>query len=285
MKIIETNKDLSVCGMVMLYNPKMEVLGNIESYLNQVELLLIIDNSEVKNEKLISILIEINKIKYIDNKGNLGVSRALNQASELAISLGFKFLLTMDQDSKAPEDMVRDLLLSSKELQNVGIVSPLHADKFNTHLKFNGIVNKLKVVKTSGNIINLDAFLEIGEFDKDLFIDYVDIEYCYRLKQNKYGIYRINNIILEHNEADIDERKFLNKKYYPYNHQPFRFYYKTRNMLYLCKKYTEYRKELINSYLRIIVKVILFEEYKYQKIKMSILGLVDFIRNRFGKKF
>lgn len=282
---IENTKEISVCGMVMLYNPDIEVITNIESYINQVNTLIITDNSDVKNDELISKLNEFNNIKFIDNSGNLGVSFALNQASELAISLGFEYLLTMDQDSKAPDDMIPNLLSRGQELKNVGIISPLHSDRFNTHHKFKEPVSNLKVIKTSGNLINLKAYKKVGAFDENLFIDYVDIEYCYRLRQYDYKIYRINDIVLEHNEANLDERVFLFKKYYPYNHQPFRFYYKTRNMLYLSKKYPEYRKELIISYLRVIVKVILFEEYRFRKIKMSLIGFYDFIRKKFGKKF
>src|SRR5437016_4565785 len=49
---------------------------------------------------------------------------------------------------------------------------------------------------TSGSIINLAA--RTGGFDEHLFIDMVDIEYCYKSIAAGYKIIQFKNILLEH---------------------------------------------------------------------------------------
>ncbi len=274
-----------VAGVVSLYNPTLEVIDNIATYIDQIHLLYVLDNSNNINYAVVEKLSKNRKIKYINNSQNLGIAKVLNIAADFAINNGYKYLLTMDQDSKATLNMVKNLLEAAQTQENIGIISPLHSNKYNTHLRFTEPFEKVTAVKTSGNILFLDAYMKTGKFNEDLFIDYVDIEYCYRLTQCNYNIIRVNSVILEHNEADMSERVFLGKKYYPYNHKDFRFYYKTRNMLYMRRKFANFSKQLLISYLRIVAKVILFEKKRLRKIRMILLGVNDFLKGKMGRKF
>lgn len=279
-----------VAAVVILYNPNDSVYENIESYKDQVDILLIYDNSEVKNLALIGRLINCSKVVYIDNKSNRGIAEVLNMAAEKAINLGYKFLLTMDQDSKAPRDLIRKLIGKFKESDKVSIVSPLHSNKFNTHLKSNkNIEEKVMSVMTSGNLLSLNAYQVIGPFLEDFFIDYVDIEYCIRANFLNYQVIRINDIVLLHNEANLTNKKILSRVYYPSNNFPTRFYYKTRNLLYLRsiykKKFSYPLKMEYDAYLRNVVKMLLFEKEKVKKTRMILFGILDYVRGIKGKKF
>lgn len=279
-----------VAAVVILYNPNDSVYENIESYKDQVDILLIYDNSEVKNLALIGRLINCSKVVYIDNKSNRGIAEVLNMAAEKAINLGYKFLLTMDQDSKAPRDLIRKLIGKFKESDRVSIVSPLHSNKFNTHLKSNkNIEEKVMSVMTSGNLLSLNAYQVIGPFLEDFFIDYVDIEYCIRANFLNYQVIRINDIVLLHNEANLTNKKILSRVYYPSNNFPTRFYYKTRNLLYLRsiykKKFSYPLKMEYDAYLRNVVKMLLFEKEKVKKTRMILFGILDYVRGIKGKKF
>ena len=277
-----------VAGVVVLYNPEQDIIENINSYLGQIDYLFIIDNSENLNPSLIEFSKNRKKVEYIFNNRNLGVAAALNIGAKKALKSGFAYLLTMDQDSKAPTNLVECLLNTAKVDENIGIVSPLHSNKYGTHIKHNDDICNVTTVMTSGNLLSLDVFKKVGDFCDEFFIDYVDIEFCIRLNYKNYKIVRLNNVVLEHNEADIFEKKFFSKKFYPTNNAPFRWYYKTRNLLYLRKKYkrifpsplkTEY-----NVYLRNILKIIIFEEQKIIKIKMILIGIKDFLGQKKGCK-
>ena len=207
----------------------------------------------------------------------------------MALKREFDYILTMDQDSKAPKNLVSGLLDRVFSFKDVGIVSPLHSNRFNTH-QINidhQKVDKVIAIMTSGNLLSLCAFKQTGNFLEKLFIDYVDIEYCLRLKQNNYSVYRVNNIILEHNEGDLLQKRLFGKTFYPINNPPVRIYYKTRNLLYILKKYRKIEpnrmREEVNVYIRNIIKLILFEKQKFKKLKMVSLGILDFYRNNMGR--
>lgn len=289
---IETNISykIRVAGVVVLYHPDKDVIENISTYINQVGQLFVIDNSDFVDSKLIDIIKSLNNANYISYGKNLGIARALNHGAQIAIENGYQFLLTMDQDSKAPLNLVSSCVSILEGSNNVGLVTPIHGNKYGTHIK--PVVSKTEKVTmamTSGNLISLDVYKKVGGFDEDFFLDYMDIEYCFKLHLHHYDLIRINDLVLDHNEAALTEISFFKKKVHPHNHKPFRWYYKTRNILLLRKKYRNNFPELysieFNSYLMMIARMVLFEKYKIQKIKMIILGWWDYLNNINGKKF
>lgn len=276
-----------VAGVVVLYNPKLDVIENIDSYLNQIDFLYIIDNSEKKSNFISEYFQSVEKIEYLFNNYNFGIAAALNIAANKAISRGFIFLLTMDQDSKAPANMINSLLEVARNNKNVGIASPLHSNKYGTHLAKKDPVEKVIIAMTSGNLLSLEAYKKLGQFNEEYFIDYVDIEYCFRMHRYGYEIIRLNDVILEHNEADLSARKIFNRTYYPHNHKPFRLYYKTRNLLYLREKYKNIAPHLLkteyDSFIRTVIKIILFENERIVKLKMILSGITDYFKKKKGK--
>ncbi|MBK9098365.1 MAG: glycosyltransferase [bacterium] len=273
-----------------MFNPEKAVIENINSYLDQTDHLYVIDNSESVSD-FVKVYYEKNKkVEYIFNNNNIGIAAALNIAAQKSLALGFQYLLTMDQDSKAPLNLVSSCVSIFEGSNNVGLVTPIHGNKYGTHIK--PVVSKTEKVTmamTSGNLISLDVYKRVGGFDEDFFLDYMDIEYCFKLHLHHYDLIRINDLVLDHNEADLTEISIFKKKVHPHNHKPFRWYYKTRNMFLLRKKYKNIFPELFsiefNSYLRMIARLILFEKYKIRKIKMILLGWWDYLNNKKGKKF
>jgi len=285
----ESSSKYKVMGVVVLYKPDQDVIENISTYLDQVGQLMVFDNSDITYSEIIDEIKSLENINYISFGQNLGIARALNHAAQVAIEKGYKFLLTMDQDSKAPLNLVSTCVSIFEGSNKVGLVTPLHASKFGTHIKPIGQIEKTTIAMTSGNLISLDVYKKVGGFEEDYFLDYMDIEYCFKLHLHHYDLIRINDLVLDHNEAALTEISLFKKKVHPHNHKPFRWYYKTRNILLLRKKYKNIFPELFsiefNSYLRMIMRLILFEKYKIQKIKMILLGWWDFWNNRIGKKF
>lgn len=287
-KLISADSTKSgVCGVTILYNPQHEVINNINSYVEQVDYLLLLDNSDTPSYFINDYFQNIKKVNYVFNKGNYGVAKALNLGAKKAIEYGYQYLLTMDQDSKAPLNLVEELLKTALKNGKVGIVSPLQSNKYDTHLRLADSIDILRVM-TSGNLLSLEVYKIVGDFCEAFFIDYVDIEYCMRLKYKNFDVIRLNNVVLEHNEANIVEKQLFFKKYYPTNNLPFRWYYKTRNLLYLRKKYKNIFpaacKEEVDTFVRNFAKVILFEENKFSKVKMMMIGLLDYVKGMKGRK-
>lgn len=280
---------MKIQGVIVLYNPEKDVLINIQSYINEIDKLYVVDNSENKNFEFIEKIQDINKCIYIDNNGNQGIAHALNVGAKLAIENGADWLLTMDQDSKASPTMLSTMIecMQNKETSKIGIISPYHANKFYPISKQTQPCSEILVTMTSGNLLNLNVFTTIGPFMEKLFIDHVDTEYCLRLQKYGFLILQANQAILHHNVGDLKLHKLLFKTFFSTNHTPIRKYYVYRNGSILLDLYEkdlpEYLKKLRARYFIDAFIVLFYEKQKFTKLKMMFRGYMDYKRNIFGK--
>ena len=280
------NKDL-IAGVVIIYNPGEDLTRNILSYSGQVNKLLIFDNTEGETSSTIEKIKTIDNAIYFAENRNLGVGYALNFAANYALNSGYSYLLTMDQDSIAQKDFVEHLFSAFSEMDNTALAAPFFRNKYHTKSppdeKFSDIFSTM----TSGNLLNLRIWKETGKFREDYFIDYIDIEYCFRLRKKGYLITQVNSAILDHNEANICKKRFLGRKVYPYNNASIRFYYKTRNYFYLRREYSgSFGNEIKienKFFLKNIIKMLIFEKERVNKIRMVIRGYLDFRKNIIGR--
>jgi len=282
------SKYSDIAGLVVLYNPDQNVIGNIQSYITQLSMLYVVDNSEVCNNSIIEIIKAFNNSEYIFNGENLGIAKALNIGAEEAIKDGFNFLFTFDQDSKATPGMVEKIsnFLEENDCSSIGILSAFQDNKGYKKppsKKITVVTN----IATSGNLLNLDAYKQVGPFLNEFFIDYVDVEYCLRLNSSGFKVLRLNDAILKHNLGSIDKRRFLFRKVAVTNHSPIRLYYRTRNRFYMLKKYKfKFPLFSIYNFFRLFLetlKIVCFERQRIEKIRMMIKGYSHYKMNNFGK--
>lgn len=79
MKLIDNNSlKTNVCGVTVLYNPSKDTIENIDSYLEQINYLLVIDNSKNPSNFVIDYYKNNHNVEYIFNNDNLGIAKALN---------------------------------------------------------------------------------------------------------------------------------------------------------------------------------------------------------------
>lgn len=280
---------LKVAAVVVLYNPDNNVLSNINSYIDQVERLFAVDNSDKPNSVLVEKIKLNSKIEYISNNGNVGIAAALNIGVKKATEEGFEYLLTMDQDSEASPLLVSNLLECFSVDSNVAICAPLlyHPDSRSVIRDFNEPCEKVFTVWTSGSLLNLNICEKAGGFKEELFIDYVDHEFCLRINKMGYKVYVCNKAKLKHNLGTINEVNLFFRKVYPTNHSPLRLYYRTRNRFYVKKifkkDFPEFFKQDNKDFWKTFLKVILFEADRIKKIRYTFKGYNHYKKNIFGK--
>lgn len=278
---METNR---VAGMITMYNSDYSVIDRIDTYASQVQTLFVVDNSEYTNTTLVSAIKDkFFNVKYINNNGNVGIASALNIASKSALKENFSYLLMMDDDSEATDSLV-DELVSIAARDGVGIASP----KSDTDDLNSGVVEVLTTI-TSGSVLRLDAYVQVGPFMDELFIDWVDHEYCFRLQKFGYKVMLANDIKLKHRlglKKTLLFAGFIKVSWR--SHSPVRLYYKFRNSLYVLNLYrhllpitfTLYSyKELLED----VIKIIFLEDGKRQYCKLVVRALIDFVKGRLGK--
>lgn len=278
---------MKIAGVVVWYNPSNDDINNIKSYINEIDKLYIIDNTEGKKSN--SKLINNKKIEYIYNNENIGIASALNLAAQKAIKEKYKYLLTMDQDSKFKNNDLKILVdtVEKTDMKKIGIVSPWHKTKLKIEKPKEEIDYPLDVM-TSGNILNLEIYKKIDGFKDFLFIDGVDIEYCLNLKKHGYRIMRVNSVELEHDLGDIFYKKFFKKEFMCDNHNYIRIYYMARNYRYIRDNYKDVAPEFCNILVKIkglIFKIIFYEDDKYKKLKSIYIGIRDYKKKKYGKYY
>lgn len=276
--------DIRTAGVVVLYRPDSSVLDAVASYRHQVHELIVVDNSEEQDHELHSRLRDRFGATIVGEGRNLGIAAALNRAAREALVEGFDLLLTMDQDSRAEPGMVEQMLacLGSDWRDRVGIVAPFHLTGARPAPGGTTPCSDVMTPMTSGCLVNLAAFREAGPFRDDFFIDFVDNEYCLRLRKKGFQVIRANRALLHHRVGDL-------RRYGPFvatHHSPLRRYYKTRNR---CAVFAEYLRDFPAHCLFDLVRlgkevasILIFEREKTAKLRMMWRGFLDFRRGRFG---
>jgi rhamnosyltransferase len=280
-----------IAAVVVFFNPSSEALLNAISCSLQVEKVIVVDNSERSDRAFLKPILEIDNIRYIHNGQNRGIANALNRGATEASKLGFKWLLTMDQDTALPKDYVATIVSRMSDIsdKDVGIIAPTYENSkmipLNKDESIQSVSNAIPVLftMTSANLLNLESYQKAGEFLDDLFIDHVDHEYGMRLNAYGYKVYELSDVVLKHQPGLA---KDLGKKIKYTSHNPVRLYYFCRNGFKVSalyrRRFPVFRRFFLNLLLRQSIKILLFEDRKIERFKMIIRGYKDFRKDKFG---
>ena len=282
-----------IAAVVVLYYPEEEeIFRNIKSYLPFVNLLVVVDNTDSEPGKNIGDnLMSLDKsIQYISNKRNEGIGSALNKAASIALQEGYLWLLTMDQDSffdaNQSEKYFSFFLNNFADKKDIAVIAPLHSPG-NLSNDPNSYSETIAVI-TSGSLIQLDTWREMGGYNEKLFIDEVDHEYCYRAKEKGYKVIQMNNVVLN-NQLGIKKSGAYLGAIARRNrtiHSPQRVYFMVRNYLYVRSKYRKlFPREFHNRDRMLLVALknnLFFSGHFIAAVKNIIKGFRDFRKGNFS---
>lgn len=289
---------LECAAGIVTYNPEMErLMENIYAILPQVKKLIIVDNASRNVDELKAKFRDDNRIILIENKENKGIATALNQIMETSIQQGFQWTLTLDDDSVVPSDMIEQYQkYISKE--QVAMIVPVIQDRTMEGFYENRIKEEeyeyIETAITSGTLMNNAVWREVNGFEDKLFIDYVDFDYCMRVKIAGYRVLRVNGVKLLHEIGNATEIKLFTilgnffgrkttigsafwKLRYTSNHSPMRLYYRTRNQYYYMKQYADYidKKRFLRGMKIIWIVKLIFEKDRIKKSRAIHRGIMD----------
>lgn len=214
---LEKVRNAKIASLTIVYNTDMEeLLRNVMTYAGKVERAYIFDNSPDSQEDIFKKIVKNDHIHYIYGGGvNYGIGSPINQVAREIMEEGFDWLITFDQDSRAFSntiDEMRRYVESSLFEQNIGVVTPNIFGNLEAVAK--GFIEKLPYLTYKNEIIQsgamhrLDVWQEIGGYNEDLFIDFVDFEYSFRVKRAGYSIVYLNRAFIEHQTKDEYEEFF-----------------------------------------------------------------------------
>ncbi|MBO5030362.1 MAG: glycosyltransferase family 2 protein [Lachnospiraceae bacterium] len=271
-----------VIACIITFNPDIKRLErNIEAIKKQVEQIVIFDNAS-------SNILEINKllseyaVTILEECENKGIAYGLNQCMEFARKNDYEWVITLDQDSICPLDIIKKSYVFLKRKDIAMIVPVIRESNSGEMCLLGDRLNKddfqeVKKCITSGAITNVKVWEKVDGFDEGLFIDYVDYDFAMKVLLKKYKIIRMNKVLLDHQIGNSKYKNILGRKVRIANHSDFRKYYIARNMIIYIKRYWKNINALkeIMRVIKVLLLIIFFESNKRNKISAFLRGIKD----------
>lgn len=292
----------STCAVIVTYGPDPALLQQVvASVVPQVGHVVVFDNGS-GGVDVAGLLAGHRRVSVMPSALNVGLGAALNRACERARELGFLHVLMMDQDSVLAEGMVRTLGAALVELQqggDVAAVGPQFRDArsgelapfvrfgfpFNRKLRGGpGQRVSCDFLITSGSLVPVESLVLIGPMDEALFIDNIDMDWCFRAKRAGLSLHGICDAQMAHS---IGEELLASrvKQDGVIVHKPFRLYFIMRNRVLLYRRGYTPRVWIAQDVPRLVLKFIgnaLFLPARWQRLVFMCKGLRDGVVGRTG---
>lgn len=279
-------KQVKILAQIITYNPEIELLQkNIESILHQVDNVLIYDNGSANIKEFGKYAEEEGCILIISDKNN-GIAEALHYGVEYAEKNGYKYVYALDQDTVSNYNVIEILVNCMEKDENIAVLSCGTSLRFDEDFAEKTFENEVIYdpigidVMTAGSCSRVSSIIQIGNYNKKLFIDQVDRELGLRLVESGFKCGICMAAAMQHAVGYHKQHLLFGKKYYTPNYPAFRYYYIFRNSRYLALKYPlladvkGYNKGFINS-LKYIISIILFEQCKFKKSVAILRGIIN----------
>lgn len=285
--------------VVVFYRPDAACIERANR-LSRVHRLVVVDNTEASDMSLAAALLP--GIAYLPNRANLGIATALNLGIRHLIDEGMDIALLFDQDSEPAERLLTSLpdLLSSRldHGERIALMGPAYDDA-----RLGGVAPfvrfrflKLRRVApvgeqpidvdfliTSGSCVNLRCWEDVGPMDDELFIDFVDLEWCVRAKNKGYRILGVPWLTLTHELGETPVRVL--GRTYPM-HSALRHYYLFRNAVALIlRAYVPFSwksTEIVKMPGRLLIYALL-PAHGGSHLHMALKGILHALSGRMGR--
>lgn len=285
----------SVCAIVVTYHPLPHMVENMAIILSQTDAMVVVDNGSTDSE--LETLRDASRVlgfELIENGQNLGIAAGLNLGVHCAKSRGFPFVALFDQDSTVTDGFIGKMVSmyeNHPRRTSVGLVGAGYRHKVTGECppprllaKDGGPVE----IMTSGSFLPTRVFDDCGYFQEDLFIDSVDYEYCFRLREAGFIALYCPEALLLHAAGSPVQVELFGKTIITFsNHSAGRWYYITRNSCLLLSRYGRQfprwaMATIVLLFIKAPIKVLLVKEERWKKIRNMVLGAIDAGRGRMG---
>ena len=299
--------ELGLVGVVVVsFNPDEGFAERLEAIHVLGGPLIVVDNSESADgrQRVAAACATVDAV-LLANDRNLGIATALNQGTTWLRDRQYSWALLFDQDSTPDPRFLSRLTESIRCDRAADLVAVVGGNFVDTGSGvphrvlcrhwFPGLFRKQRIVSgdadvtmviTSGSLVRLAALEELAGFDDDLFIDYVDTDFCLRCLERGYRVRLSANAVFRHQFGDRSEERFLGIRLNPTNHSALRHYYIARNRIHMWRRHAwkivHWATFDASSALLWLIRVLLVEESKRSKVRAMILGAWDGLRGRLG---
>ncbi|SAL34911.1 glycosyltransferase family 2 protein [Caballeronia concitans] len=292
--------NLRVGAVVVFYHPDAACYRNANELAKRVRC-VVIDNTEGSAPGCNGNLDQ--RVDYLPSGINEGIATALNRGVARLLEIGCDVALLFDQDSAPDEHLLIELPRAMSNLlradPQTALVGPAYVDDRlggrtpTPFVRFaHGRLLRIPALGStpvhtdflisSGSCVNLRLWSRIGPMQDDLFIDFVDLEWCIRAKRKGFSLYGIPWVHMRHSLGGEPVRVF--GRAYP-SHSPTRHYYLFRNAVSLILRrdipWSWKSSELVKLPVRLVIYA-LFLQPRWRHLTMACNGIADGLRGRLG---
>jgi len=297
----------NVLAVVVCYFPDESLLTELVDKISiQVSSVLLLNNGGMSAE-LKSRLLNCRNVCIHDFSENKGIATALNFGFLWAVNTQIEFVITFDQDSVPPLNLVDILMTNWKSLaevegQKVGAIGPSFFDDRNGFIQYpfhrmkgSGLrVTKLypksgcdvapvDLLITSGMLVPVSMWQSGLKFKEDLFIDYVDTEWCFRSRAEGYQHFGCFSVSMRHQVSDSGGIDLLGLKLLSYSAIR-RYYYYRNTVFFLMWPYVPLGNKVrlaVGLFIRFPF-ILLLDKKPILSVRYALRGFLDGLRGRGG---
>lgn len=280
-------------ALVTLYNPSEKEFNNCRILSQQVDTVILCDNSQESHETVFQ---NEKNIIYITKNENLGLGAAFNVALKND-TYGWKdddLIIFFDQDSQIGEGYIQALQDEYRKIEtlipNLGCLGPVFYNTSNGRTERprqkKNITDETYEVSntiTSSLMMRYGNLKRIDFWNEKVFLDLADWDLCWRMQKAGMVCCMTEKVVLHHSVGNGE------KKVGPIKlrvGQPFREYYQTRDALYLLQENCvplKMRLRLIaNVTIRPVVHYLMLDDKK-SRMKFIRRGINDYKKGVHGE--
>ena len=280
-------------ALVTLYNPSEKEFNNCRILSQQVDTVIVCDNSQESHETVFQ---NEKNIIYITKNENLGLGAAFNVALKND-TYGWKdddLIIFFDQDSQIGEDYIQALQDEHRKIEtlipSLGCLGPVFYNTSNGRTERprqkKNITDETYEVSntiTSSLMMRYGNLKRIDFWNEKVFLDLADWDLCWRMQKAGMVCCMTEKVVLHHSVGNGE------KKVGPIKlrvGQPFREYYQTRDALYLLQEnYVPLKMRLrliANVTIRPVVHYLMLDDKK-SRMKFIRRGINDYKKGVHGE--
>ena len=228
-----------VAVIIVLYNPDTNDIDNVRR-IAQYNVGFVVDNS------LIPFMDgeTIGKMSYICNKANIGIAEAQNVALREILKGDYEYVVFLDQDTRVAVDYPLQIAMEFSRIDNgrLAVLGPQVVNAV-TGGQYASAIHKYEIsengfslrkhIISSGSCMSINALKDVGLMWGELFIDYVDFEWCWRAASKGYQCGVTSHLQISHH---VGQRELSIGKYKVIISAQQRYFYQYRNFIWLIQK-------------------------------------------------
>jgi N-acetylglucosaminyl-diphospho-decaprenol L-rhamnosyltransferase len=285
---MNSNLHNKITIVIVLYEEKFELIDRCLENIKNFDIVIIDNAGNKKLKKQIQKKYTI--LNYIINSKNLGYSRAVNQGINLCLT---EYVFVFQADCEISEENINILINTHKKYDNCFLVSPTYYD-FDSKLSYNGgtlpernMGNEtiklegdicVESIVTAAYLFKKKDMVDIGFFDENFFIYFLDSDFCRKVINQKKSIIQVFRSKAIHSHGSLKVKNIFKKIF-------FRHYHFTCDELYYYFKINEHhkifnklKKKLPNYFIKSLLNIFILRFDKTVRYFALILAFFKFKR-------